>query len=546
MDKNNVGGLDFNKWFNYQDQNLSNVNNSPDDVKSLNDEKLSKFLGKDISTGTLSKNEIKEYTKSLSTEQKKWIKANSANFSTNWLMAYVDNWSRWKDPFASWTWMFETVGQPMPQSTKNTLIWVGSTLGWLWILEWGWALLERSWAKQFEKYVRPTKKDVTRGIKDIGYATTYDDVSMAISKQEKKLGKLMAKGASAEEIATEQAVLDQLKKSWERYNPRQQKSTVDWAMENNIAWTEEKMAGKAWGKTRSNWITEVEPAMVRSEFRIKPSNIIRQLTREDFGVTDEVWETQYKPELEKIAEFYDDAPDKSLLELQEWRNQIDESKKFAESGIEAKWPRQNIDDHISRKIWDTIWEQLEKENPWKWYKQKVADYGLWKDFYETHSKKAISEITAAADKEPPSLWKRFEKKIADVYDKITGTNNMNRKTKMANLKMKVWEAIRPSTWYNAAKTAISSVKKDPKVLLKVAKKWLNAINPADLIMPNGKEFLNNIQNDEYLKSWVERNWGDDITEEEWMSILDDSSNLSKLEDKWWTPEWIEILLSTIE
>ena len=108
------------------------------------------------------------------------------------------------------------------------------------------------------------------------------------------------------------------------------------------------------------------------------------------------------------------------------------------------------------------------------------------------------------------------------------------------LTSKIWKALQYPV--NKAISLAKSVWKNPKLLLK----WLKAVAPWDLLMPDGKELLNNIQNDEYLNAWVERNWGDDFTEEEWMSALDENWDFTSLEEKWWTPEWFEVLLNILE
>lgn len=108
------------------------------------------------------------------------------------------------------------------------------------------------------------------------------------------------------------------------------------------------------------------------------------------------------------------------------------------------------------------------------------------------------------------------------------------------LTSKLWKALQYPV--DGVIKLVKSVKANPKLLLK----WLKAIAPWDLIMPDGRELMENIQNDEFLKSWVNKHWGDDITEEERMSALNDDWDFTPLQEKWWTPEWFEMLLNVLE
>lgn len=109
------GWLDFSKWFKYQSQDLSNVHNSADDVRSINDKKLGSYLWIDISNEEMTDNEIHTFWESLDSNQEKRVNSrlDDGTYTNQFIKNYVNNWDRRNDPFASWNWMYEEKKSPI-------------------------------------------------------------------------------------------------------------------------------------------------------------------------------------------------------------------------------------------------------------------------------------------------------------------------------------------------------------------------------------------------------------------------------------------------
>lgn len=443
------GWLDFSKWFTYKNQDLDSVHSSADEIRSLNRKRMEQYLWMEISKEEPSAEYVRDYAKSLTWERAK-IADNLASqwYDFNESVAYLDNYERLRfaNPMGTWLEIFQKKPVPFTESETWDTIKPWAEVWWtlLW-LEWVWKWLETSWKKQYEKYVRPTQMDVNRMYKDAWNVWVYDDVTKKLEEQEKLIENMKSNWASPEEIAKEQEVYDTMKESRERYNNDKRKTTVDVANEKWIAWTELEMAEQAYRKRRTEWITEVEPKMVRSNARFNPvTDVLDTLWESDFNVTRELREKEYKPYLEELKEFYANEWEMSLRDLQEWRNKIDASRKFTETGEEVKNVASNVNDHIDRKLWEIIWDTLEKEYPWQWLREKVKDYWLMKEFEKAHAKRATSQLTKAAEKTPMDLKKRVKWTFAKIYDKIFWTNDISRQTKVWQFKQWLWWLIRPS------------------------------------------------------------------------------------------------------
>lgn len=129
--KNTVGssGLNFSKWFTYQDQNLNDVHNSADEVEKMCHDRMEKFLWKKISTRKVSNEEISTYIKWLDSKQKKiftslYDDGCSFNDAVAYMDAYNTNPDLFKDPVAPWVWKFEEA----PSTWQSIAQWPIDTL----------------------------------------------------------------------------------------------------------------------------------------------------------------------------------------------------------------------------------------------------------------------------------------------------------------------------------------------------------------------------------------------------------------------------------
>lgn len=129
--KNTVGsgGLNFSKWFTYQDQNLSNVHNSADEVEKMCHDRMERFLWKKISTRKVSNEEISTYIKWLDSKQKKiftslYDDGCSFNDAVAYMDAYNTNPDLFKNPVAPWVWKFEEA----PSTWQSIAQWPIDTL----------------------------------------------------------------------------------------------------------------------------------------------------------------------------------------------------------------------------------------------------------------------------------------------------------------------------------------------------------------------------------------------------------------------------------
>lgn len=547
------GWLDFSKWFTYKNQDLDSVHSSADEIRSLNRKRMEQYLWIEISKEEPSDEYVRDYAKSLTWERAK-IADNLASqwYDFNESVAYLDNYERLRfaNPMGTWLEIFQKKPVPFTESETWDTIKPWAEVWWtlLW-LEWVWKWLETSWKSQYEKYVRPTAMDVSRMYKDAWNVWVYEDVTKALKEQEKLIEDMKMNWATPEEIAKEQEVYNTMKESWEKYNLDSRRTTVDVANEKKIAWTELSMTEQAYRKARTEWITEVEPMMVRSNARFNPvTDILDTLWESDFNVTRELREKEYKPYLEELKEFYANEWEMTLKDLQERRNKIDASKKFVEKWEEVETVAKNVNDHIYRKLWETIWDTLEKEHPWQWFKKKVADYWLLKEFEKAHAKKATSELTKAPEKAPMDIRKRVKWKAAKIYDKIFWTNDTSRQTKIWQWKQTRWRRIRPSTWISWAKDMLvrlwanpSSVDKAikvatkservmwlalPKILRKMIWVMWEIARPAeayitvDFLWKHANEYATIPLLEEKL-SWANGNPSDDTkwwTEEDWEEL----------------------------
>lgn len=170
----NTDELNFSKWFTYQDQNLSNVHNSAQDVEELCHERMEKFLWKRISTKKVSNEEISSYIKWLDSKQKRIFSSLyddgcSFNDAVAYMDAYNENPDLFKNPTAPWVWKFEekpSTWQSILQAPIDIVTWLPRLFN-----EWKNAILawwlKMAWEdadyvdKYFEEDSQAMKDDIT-------------------------------------------------------------------------------------------------------------------------------------------------------------------------------------------------------------------------------------------------------------------------------------------------------------------------------------------------------------------------------------------------
>lgn len=452
--------LNLSKWFSYINQDLDNVHNSADEIMEINDKKLETYLWEKISTWEMSDKDIDDYVKWLDNQKIRRINEKWTWFSTNWIISYLNHWNDWKNPFASWTWMYEK--KPTPITETDTYQSLRPLIDVWWTLlfwEAWWATLQAIGNKIYENNVKPTKRDVQIKFIDESDKKIYQELEKDLKAKWKELEKAKANWASAEEISSLEKDYKRIQNNMGKHTPKNRQTTVEAANQQWFAWDDYDMAKQARTENTLNWYREVDPYIDRSTATFKKTDILDSISRDSFWVDDYKWSKDYEPVLKEMKEFASKEWDISLRELQEWRNKIQVSKKSIE-WQEAKAIEQNIYDKLDRAIWDKISETLEKENPWKWLWEKVKLYWKTKEFQTSELWKATKELTKETEK-ADTLFRRIRKIPANIYDKIFSKKTQ---TKVAQWMQKIGKTIRPSTWLKWMKDVLVNIWAKPEVV----------------------------------------------------------------------------------
>ena len=163
----NSDGLDFSKWFSYNNQDLDNVHSYAEEINNINRMRMEQYLWVDISKEEPSDEAIMNYAKSLTWERSK-IAANLANqwYDFNESVAYLDNYEKlwFSNPLGKWLEIFKKDDADYKwKSFLNAAKWVWRTALWL---ETAWFIGNEIWDAWFRRMTRPTDMDVQKSVTD--------------------------------------------------------------------------------------------------------------------------------------------------------------------------------------------------------------------------------------------------------------------------------------------------------------------------------------------------------------------------------------------
>lgn len=432
-----TGLLNLSKWFRYIDQDLENVHNSADDIRDINHTKMENALWVSISTKQPSDKEINKYidwlgVKDLEIFNNLW----SQWYSFNDAVAYMENKNKFKNPLAQWTWLFEKKEPSLVSEVSNSSIakWIG---GWtLWELWWYW--LEKYWKNLYNKVTPLSKDDVPTVISNKNAKPLMDKIDSEIARIWKDIETLKANWWSEEEITKLENAYNQLIKQKNSRSTEPKQTIRDFVREEWYAWSNMNMATDLDLDKDTLWITDIEEKMAMSDAKFKKSDILSSLTREDFWVSEAAWEKEYKPIIDEYIEFYSDKWDDTLLNLQEWKNEIWKTFDYNEMWEKISSTKNNIKSRVQDKIWDTIKWQLDKEYPWQWMSEKVGRYWQLKEAWDEFTKRWTKEITKMPTKSKSKKW----------YQRIE-LSNWQKRT-LGSWMERIWK-LRPTGIWNYVK-----------------------------------------------------------------------------------------------
>ena len=443
--------LSFSKWFEYQDPNLDSVHNSPSEIESLNNKKVSKFVWEDLSSYNLDKKERDKTIDSWDLEKSK-VAAKMLDewYSNEAIIAYIDNWDKRENPNASWTWKFEkkwseTDSGKSRSSTIKRWWW---TLGTLLGLEWWGTLLEKKWKSIYTKAMWENKKDV---LKDIRYKKNSELAEFYRNKWEKvqaQIDDLIQKWWDEDQLKALQGERDRLAKLEEQHTKIEPKSTAEVANEYGLAWWDRELAKEAWVEKTKLFSEEIEPYINKSEKKFKISDFLDDLKYEDFSDVNEFWWKEYQDVIEEMKNTPAYSEEKTLKELYDWK------KRTWLSNASLKWNEskevvRNIQDKLYTKVNNAIKTTLDTENPWVWLWQKISDYWLLTEVEEDTTKAAQSAARAKPSKPAATTMELAGK----MKDKITSSKSF--KTKLGKVLQKIGKGMKPSTWISKINKLVS-------------------------------------------------------------------------------------------
>lgn len=461
------------------------------------------------------------------------------------------NFTHWKidaEDFAiQMGWMKEEEKQLMSPApwVAPTAVWIW----WAWVWAYGinklWQAIEWWWDKLYSAPIDPS----------INEAKKIQASKVSLKDAEAELKSAKSKLAAA-------------KKSWKWVKEAQQLADLAESKVNAAKWTKVRTVASTlkdynvgwwiteWWTAESRWVQAkheanqifkqtIEPALEKSTAKVNVQNLINELS----------------DDVERLAK---NDPDK----LKAYKSAFKDLKKsysgkeFAEYSMKAA---QTLKSWLQWRTPQKFWKGKEITNELqelKWILstklKNVIHSNLTKEIWEDSAKMYLdyANLSKYADDMAKASTNAWMKQWFGSF-----TNTVRHKlTDWAFHKIwltldKAWKMLQDVTnykvWLNKADGLINTVKKNPKVLLKS----LKAITPWSLVAPDFSysNFKENTPWWEKLKRWVDKNWGSEITEnewkwllgEEWYSLVDENWN-NTLEDKWWTEEWILVLLDSLE
>ena len=469
---NTTSWLNLSTWFNYINQDLDSVHNSADEIVNINDRKLETYLWEKIPVNNFSKKEIEDYIGWLSSQQKRWMLNNWTWFSTDWIVAYLNNWDSWKNPFASWTWMFEKKWNVDIDDITNSNSWMNKWIRtWLGLLWWEgvWIALDKRWQHIYNRATPQAKDDVSKIISNKNKEPLMDSIDKRIAYYSKKIKDLKSKWWNEEEISKLERAYNQLVKQKKSRTTEQQQTIRDFVREEWYAWSNMNIATDINLDKDTMWITDIEEKMAMSDAEFSKADILKSLTREDFWVSESVWEKEYKPIIDAEIEFYTDKWNVNMLELHDWKNELDNEFEYSDLWERIQSAKNNIKSRTQDKISEKIKKQLDKEYPWQWMSEKVTKYWELKKAWEEFKKRWWAEIT-----KKPSSKNRLKPTTIENETRWLQRKFGNRIERLWKLRpTKIWSYVKWNKKLMALIWLWAVVLKNP-----VAQAWLTALEVA--------------------------------------------------------------------
>lgn len=436
-----------------------------------------------------------------------------------------------------------------PISTTDIWIWV-----WIWTtvwltdaaLYWAGKLWQRGW-KQI--YNIPIDKTMKESNKLISAWANIKDAEVAVKDAKQFLKKAKSAWVWVKEaekaLATAQDTLKNAKAKWKSI-----RTIWDTAMEYDIwGWLTE------WWTAQSRWIQAkheanqifkktIAPALENSKATINVQELINWLADDikEIAKNDPDKLEAYNEALESLKDSYkwEEFAKYSLKDSQtlkswlQWRTpqKFWKWQEITNELQELKWL-------LSNKLKNAVHSELTKE--------------IWEDSAKLYLDRAnLDAYSKSMAKQATNAWLKqgFWNFWSSTFHNLTDWAFAKWWLLLDKVGSTLEKVTNPKVWVEKASWLIKSIKSNPKLLLK----WLKAINPADLIMPDWFELTQWANQDDKLKERVDRNRWDDITEDEryaiigkdWYDLISEDWAYNTLEEKWWTPEWIMTLLDSIE
>lgn len=436
-----------------------------------------------------------------------------------------------------------------PISTTDIWIWV-----WIWTtvwltdaaLYWAGKLWQRGWKQIYNIPIDKTMKESNKLIS--AWANIKDaEVAVKDAKQALKRAKSIWEWVedAQKALATAQDTLKNAKAKWKSI-----RTIWDTAMEYDIwKWITE------WWTAQSRWIQArheanqifkktIAPALENSKATINVQELIDWLADDikEIAKNDPDKLNAYNEALESLKDSYkwkefskyslkDSQTLKSWLQ---WRTpqKFWKWQEITNELQELKWL-------LSNKLKNAVHSELTKE--------------IWEDSAKLYLDRAnLDAYSKSMAKQATNAWLKqgFWNFWSSTFHNLTDWAFAKWWLLLDKVGSTLEKVANPKVWVKKASWLIKSIKSNPKLLLK----WLKAISPADLIMPDWFELTQWANQDKKLKERVDRNrWGD-ITEDEryaiigkdWYDLISEDWAYNTLEEKWWTPEWIMTLLDSIE
>lgn len=404
--------------------------------------------------------------------------------------------------------------------------------------------VEFAWKTVYDMPIDSSKQEALQ-IQKAWAAKRDAKIDLKNAKKDLKAAKKIWEWVEEAEKAVTQAEKNLAKAEWKEVI-----TVADSAREYNIWgwvtewWTAESRWIQARSEAKQIFKNTIEPALEKSNAKVNVQELIESLGDDitQLAKNDPDKLKAYGEALESLKESYADPKfaEYSLKDtqiLKSWLQGRTPQKFWKWNEItnelqELKW---KLSSKLTNAIHTNLWEES-----WKLYKH-YANLTQYAD-----------DMAKAATNWGLKGW--FWNFWSTTYHKLTDWAT----AKVGLLLEKAWKSLEkatnPKVRYETGAKFIKKVKKDPKILTK----WLKALAPWDLLMPDYS--YSAVQErgglnpgwDE-LKERVNKNWGSELTESEWKWLLwEEGYNLidenwkNSLEEKWWTQEWILALLDSLE